>query len=992
MRLSKQHLIALLVLVFMAVFGVMIAQKQGSSKGNAVEDFMVEDIPNDDGSGLMLSWKPLHRSKRIIEYRVYRGIDPDTLFFLAAVQVNVKTGVASDKMFFYDSGGSDFIDITSPGRLRKEKQQDAKSPLYRGIPRDMEIAARLSEKFDVMSYVDRRQFYYHSHQATSADAEDSTRYAGFKFKQQTLVAGLKKDETYYYSVVAVNERNQYQQYAKPVSGKPVANPPEPASALYCTYLEDKKELRFEWQYPLYKDDIAMYAIYKVEGVVDSLWARLKTLPDTTETYRKKIAQGGVNAGMLKNYKTLPVPDLDPEQVRNMRFAIELIDDEGSALSDLVAPRFALSSQLPDIARFRTEDKPNDKGDRLSLVWDHPIVFVTKTSSLNKNNTRLKINYQLNKAETQKVDNIYFEFSLPGEKKPFTKINEFYQDNSIILKVPQGYDYKQGFRVKISLAGRDVTVSYTKQIVGKDTLYVRKDTTHEDASLKDYYLEQDLIWDSSMMALMPGKELWRNGIEVSRLQNVVYRIGIRSQTPLLVKRNTSYDNNLDVTLAYPTIIPKPVVAFNFVKGNTLHTYAGGKRYSRPLRKGEPRSGLALVPADIDLAYDKENESTVITSIYKTEALKEIGQMRKDVQTTKATLDSLTALTDTTGVAKKLAQTNSKLENQQKRLDMMLNNPQMQKSLEFKNDRARMRYIASIREPETRHHSYQIVKTDGQGLYTESDPDTLPNGEINYMMPISNWFISDKWVTLVAVLLFGLTVVIFVRLARRGKDLYIRPIPGLHEIPNAVGRATEMGRPMMYMMGSGGLSDVATLASLGILGLVAKQAAEYDTKLIVPCYDYIVMPVAQEIVREAHYSVGRPDTYDKNNVFYLTNSQFAYVAGVNGIMIRERVATNFFLGYFYAESLLMTETGNTVGAVQIAGCDSTTQIPFFITTCDYTLIGEELYAASAYLNREPMLLGTLKAQDYFKFLIVVLIAVGAILSSFQAMGLMNIFPTK
>ncbi len=122
------------------------------------------------------------------------------------------------------------------------------------------------------------------------------------------------------------------------------------------------------------------------------------------------------------------------------------------------------------------------------------------------------------------------------------------------------------------------------------------------------------------------------------------------------------------------------------------------------------------------------------------------------------------------------------------------------------------------------------------------------------------------------------------------------------------------------------------------------------------------------------------------------QFAYVAGVNGIMIRERMATNFFLGYFAAEALLMTETGNTVGAVQIAGTDAVTQIPFFITTCDYTLIGEELYAASAYLNREPMLLGTLKAQDYFKFFILSIVIVGAILSSFEITGLTTLLPEK
>jgi hypothetical protein len=106
----------------------------------------------------------------------------------------------------------------------------------------------------------------------------------------------------------------------------------------------------------------------------------------------------------------------------------------------------------------------------------------------------------------------------------------------------------------------------------------------------------------------------------------------------------------------------------------------------------------------------------------------------------------------------------------------------------------------------------------------------------------------------------------------------------------------------------------------------------------------------------------------------------------------MATNFFMGLFAAEALLMTETGNAVGAVQIAGTDAVTQIPFFITTCDYTLIGEELYAASAYLNREPMLLGTLKAQDYFKFVILSVVIVGAILASFQITGLTLLLPLK
>ncbi len=56
-------------------------------------------------------------------------------------------------------------------------------------------------------------------------------------------------------------------------------------------------------------------------------------------------------------------------------------------------------------------------------------------------------------------------------------------------------------------------------------------------------------------------------------------------------------------------------------------------------------------------------------------------------------------------------------------------------------------------------------------------------------------------------------------------------------------------------------------------------------------------------------------------------------------------HFIKGYFYAESLLMAETSYNVGAINIAGTTAVTQLPFFIVSCDYTLIGEELYAASA-----------------------------------------------
>ncbi len=237
----------------------------------------------------------------------------------------------------------------------------------------------------------------------------------------------------------------------------------------------------------------------------------------------------------------------------------------------------------------------------------------------------------------------------------------------------------------------------------------------------------------------------------------------------------------------------------------------------------------------------------------------------------------------------------------------------------------------------------------------------------------------WIFL-AVILYSATVVYCIYHARSGKELFIRRIPGLEAVDEAIGRATEMGRSIMYILGLGGVSNVATIASMNILSQVAQKTADYETPLRVPCNDPIVMNVVQEMVKTAYLNEGRPDAYNEENIFFLTESQFAYAAGVDGMMVREKPAAVFLQGTFFAESLILAETGNSIGAIQIAGTDKEHQLPFFIAACDYTLIGEELFAASAYLSREPMLLGSLKGQDYGKVMIFGAIVIGVILELF------------
>jgi hypothetical protein len=243
-------------------------------------------------------------------------------------------------------------------------------------------------------------------------------------------------------------------------------------------------------------------------------------------------------------------------------------------------------------------------------------------------------------------------------------------------------------------------------------------------------------------------------------------------------------------------------------------------------------------------------------------------------------------------------------------------------------------------------------------------------------VENWVHTAKIPVGVVAIVFTIFLLIFIRSAKRGKTMYVRPLAGINAVDDAIGRATEMGKPILYILGLGTAGDIATIAGFTILSRVAKRTAEYQTKVIVPVQDPVVLAVAQETVRTAYLEAGRPDQYNPDNVFFVTSMQFPYVAAVNGIMLRERPATNFYMGVFYAESLILAETGNIAGSIQISGTDQVAQLPFFVAATDYTLIGEELYAASAYLSQEPVQLGTLKAQDYTKAIVMVYIVLGAI----------------
>jgi len=232
----------------------------------------------------------------------------------------------------------------------------------------------------------------------------------------------------------------------------------------------------------------------------------------------------------------------------------------------------------------------------------------------------------------------------------------------------------------------------------------------------------------------------------------------------------------------------------------------------------------------------------------------------------------------------------------------------------------------------------------------------------------------WTGAILLMILCGAIVHRIAVARRGRPVFVRRIAGLDELDEALGRATEMGRPIIFSPGFGDLGQMSTYAGLACLEYAVRKAARFGIRVIVPVAGATMFPVTQDIVRDAYTAEGKPELYRADDVLYLSGDQNAFAAAVTGIMERQRIGAAFYFGSYGFESLLLAETGQRVGAIQVAATDSFFQVPFFIAACDYTIIGEELYAAGAYLSREPTMLGSLSGQDYGKVLVGMLLILG------------------
>jgi hypothetical protein len=237
-------------------------------------------------------------------------------------------------------------------------------------------------------------------------------------------------------------------------------------------------------------------------------------------------------------------------------------------------------------------------------------------------------------------------------------------------------------------------------------------------------------------------------------------------------------------------------------------------------------------------------------------------------------------------------------------------------------------------------------------------------------------------LAALLFFAFLLLHFTAEVTEGVMVTLRPIAGFALIDQFIDYARCVRRSMHVSLGTKGVGGVATaetLAGLAALEHVAGALADGGLSPLVTVADPTLLPLAEDATRRAVERAGHPETYNPGRVRLVAPDALAYAAGTADLLASEGAKANVMVGWFGREYLVLGQPSAERGIGQVAGTVNPETLAFMAVSADEMLLGEEIFAASAYLDGKPSGVGSLLAQDWMRFLIVLFILIGVLLKT-------------
>ena len=183
-----------------------------------------------------------------------------------------------------------------------------------------------------------------------------------------------------------------------------------------------------------------------------------------------------------------------------------------------------------------------------------------------------------------------------------------------------------------------------------------------------------------------------------------------------------------------------------------------------------------------------------------------------------------------------------------------------------------------------------------------------------------------------------------------------------------------------VGAQGIGTASTLAGMAVVESMARVSAITGAPVQATTNDAIAYALTDNAIRRGYRRAGWSLESEGGEVRFLTHADpLAYVAGAAEVIDEQKVSSAVAVGSFGPEVLFLTEAHRRQGAHQIIGSSDAQALALMSITADHSIIGEEIFASGAYLDRRPTHAASLLAQDGLRWVLILLIVVGFIVAN-------------
>jgi hypothetical protein len=241
----------------------------------------------------------------------------------------------------------------------------------------------------------------------------------------------------------------------------------------------------------------------------------------------------------------------------------------------------------------------------------------------------------------------------------------------------------------------------------------------------------------------------------------------------------------------------------------------------------------------------------------------------------------------------------------------------------------------------------------------------------------------------VLIFFLLMIVYALIGRRRPGRNLRDISAFASLGRAFGQSVEAGRRLHVSLGRGNLSGLqaaSALVGLSVLGRITRFASVSDRPPIATSGEGSLAILSQDTLQSAYRAIGAEGQFEVNSAQLTGLTPFSYAAGTLPVIFDEQTAAHVLLGHFGSEVGLIADAAVRSGGLTLAGSDNLPAQAVLYAVSQEPLIGEELYAAGAYVQAGGLHTASLHVQDIMRWVLVAAILGGAAFKLLQSLGVL------